>query len=239
MILSEKILAPIIVLFFVGGIAGTMVFNLWQTEASKEPAKIKEGKFAGMSDPNDIRGSYSFQDINNVFDIDVEVLGKAFEVHDVNNLSEFQCKKLEDMYGEVEGGEIGTGSVRLFVALYKGLPYVLDDETLLPSSAISILKEKISHDDFLIIEKLSVDLSKIVKNSKTADEHGEDNERKIKGKTTFKELEQWGLSREDIEKVLGISMGKSGETVRDFCTANNIEFSGIKTALQELIDTKK
>ena len=76
--ITNKILAPIIVLFFVAGIIGTMIFNLWKTESTKEPAKIKEGQFAGMNNPDDIRGSYSFEDINMAFDIDVEILGKAF-----------------------------------------------------------------------------------------------------------------------------------------------------------------
>jgi hypothetical protein len=42
---------------------------------------------------------------------------------------EYKAKDLEELYGEQQTGEIGTDSVKLFTALYLGMPYVSEDST--------------------------------------------------------------------------------------------------------------
>jgi hypothetical protein len=64
-------------------------------------------------------------------------------------------------------------------------------------------------------------------------------DRTIKGSTTFQNLLDWGVAKQDIEKVLGAPMGASGMTIKDFCTAKGVEFSTVKTPLQALADAKK
>ena len=61
-------------------------------------------------------------------------------------------------------------------------------------------------------------------------------DRAIKGKTTFKELLDWGVSDADIKAVFGGEMGATGIAVRDYCTEKGIEFSTVKTTLQALVD---
>jgi len=73
-------LAIIVLVVFFGGIALSATFNLWKTESTKTPAKIQKGEFSGENDPSDIRGSYSFADIEKTFNIPVAVLAKAFGV---------------------------------------------------------------------------------------------------------------------------------------------------------------
>ena len=41
----------------------------WQTESNKQPKKFETGEFEGMPNPEDIRGSYYFSDIENAFNI--------------------------------------------------------------------------------------------------------------------------------------------------------------------------
>lgn len=127
---------------FVIGIGGTMAFNLWHTESRKVPQKFTEGVLAGTANPADIRGSYSFGDIENAFGVPAEELGKAFNVP--GNPEDFKCKDLETLYGDLEYGDIGTGAVKLFVALYLGIPYEAEGETILPEEALKILGDRVS-----------------------------------------------------------------------------------------------
>lgn len=64
----------IILTVIFGGVAASSAFNLWNTGAKRNPARIKSGKYEGLYNPSDIRGSYTFNDISSSFDISVEVL---------------------------------------------------------------------------------------------------------------------------------------------------------------------
>ena len=68
------------------------------------------------------------------------------------------------------------------------------------------------------------------------EEHEESAERIIKGKTTFKEVLDWGLPREEIEAVIGGELPATGMTIRDFASQKGLEFSTIKVALQAKIN---
>jgi hypothetical protein len=63
-------------------------------------------------------------------------------------------------------------------------------------------------------------------------------EKAVKGRTTFDELINWGLTQGEIEEILGLPMGPHGSTVRDFVTSRGMEFSGYKARLQELLESK-
>ena len=121
-----------------GGIAISMAAGYWKTESTKEPVKIKEGEFAGLPNPADIRGSYTWADVAKAFAIPVEKVLEAFGATDPTQ----KANSLEAKYAGTlpEGLEIGTGSVRLFAALYTGLPYEADEGTVLPASAIPVLR---------------------------------------------------------------------------------------------------
>lgn len=160
--LKPHILFIVLVVLLFGGIYGSMELNLWHTESSKVPAKIASGSFKGSSNPEDIRGSYSFSDISKSFDIPLESLGKAFGLNENDNIAAFKCKNLETKYTDAKanGFEIGTGSVRLFVALYKGIPVELED-SYLPNTAIEVLKAEASlgKDQIEYLDSHSVDVS--------------------------------------------------------------------------------
>jgi len=136
--LKTKHLAAAVPLVFAAGIGLTMAFNLWQTETTKVPVAFSSGEFAGQANPADIRGSYTFADIAKAFPVPVEDLGRAFGV--TGAAAEFQVKSLEGAFGELPGGrQVGTDSVRLFVARYAGLPFAPADSTGLPAAAVEIL----------------------------------------------------------------------------------------------------
>jgi len=136
------------VAILLGGIFGARLLGYWKTESTKEPAKIKTGEFAGKPNPSDIRGSYTWLDVEKAFGIPVEELTAAFQAASagdkVNTLEALWAGKLP------EGYEIGTDSVRLFVALYTGLPHEAEEGTLLPLPAIDILAKSGKADPALL-----------------------------------------------------------------------------------------
>ena len=237
--LRSKHIAPVVIAFFIVGIGGTSALNLWKTESSKVPVKFTEGELSGQNDPGDIRGSYSFYDINNAFDVPVDILAKAFGVEKDDNPGDFKAKELESIYEGIKTGEVGTDSVRLFVASYLGLPHTPEETTLLPQPALSILKNVMKEEDFLKIKDRGISPADM-KSTVTGEtvEHDTSEEFAIKGKTTFGELRAAGISDTVVEDILGMPPGKSGVAIRDFCSDNNIEFSTIKEALQEILDNK-
>jgi hypothetical protein len=138
MTLTSKPLAVILFVVLFGGIAFSSVMGWWTTESTKVPVTFAEGEFAGQSNPADIRGSYTFGDIAKSFDVTPEVLAQAFGVT-ADDPSAFAVKELEAIYLD-SGFEIGTASVRLFVAFYMGLPFdITDQEIYLPQAATDIL----------------------------------------------------------------------------------------------------
>ncbi|SKC59158.1 hypothetical protein [Maledivibacter halophilus] len=139
---STFLCVTIIVIIF-GGIFISSALNIWKTTASKIPEKITEGDFTGSYDPADIRGSYSFNDISKTFNIPLENLKEAFGLPDDIDPSTFKNKDLKELYEDLEEEiEIGNSSVKLFVSLYTGLPYDMDEEVYLPQKAVDILKNR-------------------------------------------------------------------------------------------------
>lgn len=238
-------LAIITLVVIFGSISLSSILGLWKTTNDKVPAVYKDGEYKGQYDPADIRGSYTFDDIFNAFEVPVEDLAKAFGVKDPDRFSSFQCKELESLYASLaaEGKEVGTGSVRYFVALYKGLPIKVEEGTYLPKSAIEVLKTKatLTEEQIKSLEKYSVALPELSADSSLSTSSTEKTvtERVIKGSTTFKELLDWGVKKEAIEKAINDKLPDSGKTIKDYATAKGIEFSSIKEPLQTIVDAAK
>lgn len=254
-------LAIIIVVLMFGGIGFSGVLNYWKTESTKIPAKYTSGEYEGTYNPADIRGSYSFLDISENFDIPLEHLAKAFGLMESENAEVFLCKDLESRYAAAaeKGFEIGTGSVKAFVALYKGLPMELED-TYIPVNGYQLLKDNASltQEQIDYLDAHSVDLSMLeaasqvevttpeeqkttVSNdsviSKDVVESQESSvDRLVKGATTFRELLDWGLTEEEIKQIIGKEIANNTLSVRDFCTEQGIEFSSVKSELQSILD---
>lgn len=122
------------------GIAVTSAFGLFKTTATKIPAKLKDPQYSEAYNPSDIRGSYTFSDINKLYNIPIEELSEAFGI-DKTKAPDFKCKDLESLNFGSEN-KIGLTSVKLFVAYYLGLPYNPTEETYVPQAAAEILFKK-------------------------------------------------------------------------------------------------
>ncbi|CAG1010619.1 hypothetical protein ANAEL_03990 [Anaerolineales bacterium] len=251
--LTSKLLAAIIVVILFGGIALTTAMGWWQTMSTKEAATYTEGEFAGQANPADIRGSYTFGDVEKNFGIPPSVLAQAFKVES-SDPAAYQVKNLEETYADSEF-EIGTASVRLFVAFYSGLPFDLSTDIYLPEEAAGLLKERtLTPEQLTYLEAHTVpgsasaavtapevDAAPSSQPTPAAESASseESTEKLVKGKTTFQEVLDWGVSQEVIEQVMGKPMPNPLTTVKDFCTEQGLDFETLKPALQAEVDKVK
>jgi len=249
MTLTSKSLAVIILVMLFGGIFFSSTLGWWATESTKIPVTFTEGEFAGQANPVDIRGSYTFGDIANSFAVTPEVLAQAFGITQADPTA-FAVKELEAIYLD-SGFEIGTASVRLFVAYYAGLPFdTTDQEIYMPQSATDILlaKGNLSPEQIAYLEKYTVTVNASipaegpiveatpvpVESASTTTE-----EYTIKGKTIFGELISWGVPKATIEQIIGAPMPDPAMKIKDYATANGLDFETLKTALQTEVDKVK
>jgi len=249
--LTSKPLAVAILVILFGGIMATTAMNWWQTESSKVPAVYTEGELAGEYNPADIRGSYTFGEVSELFDIPLADLGAAFQIPAGTDAATFELKSLETLYAGLPQ-EIGTSSVRLFTALYKGLPYDLSEDTYLLPQAVEILQRQgqlsAEQEEYLMghimgmtanaaaqpaIEATSVPAAA----TQTSSEQVTD--RTVKGSTTFQDLLDWGVTQAEINSILGESMPAAETVIKTFYTDKGLEFSTIKTSLQAAVDKTK
>lgn len=249
MTLTSKPLAVIVLAVLFAGIAFSTVTGWWVTESTKVPVTFTEGEFEGEANPADIRGSYTFGDIAKSFDVTPEVLAQAFGIT-AEEPTAFAIKELETIYLD-SGYEIGTASVRLFVAYYSGLPFdTTDQEIYMPQSATDILlaKGNLTPEQIAYLEKYTVTVGVSAPvpepvtestpipaetSSTTSEEY------MLKGKTTFGELITWGVPQEIIESIIGAPMPDPAMTVKDFASANGLDFETLKPALQAEVDKVK
>ncbi len=148
------------------GIGLTAAFGFWTTVSTKVPRKLSSEQLSQLDssksvsgsagsqttvastagqleyNPNDIKGSYTFQEISNLYKIPLDDITSAFMV-EKSAAATFKCKDLEGIFSGASN-EIGTASVRMFVSYYYGLDYPLTEEVYLPETAVKILKEKSS-----------------------------------------------------------------------------------------------
>lgn len=240
MTIAAKPLSASIIIIFFGAIALGQVTGYWKTESGKVPATYEEGEFAGEVNPADIRGSYTFGDVEAAFGVPAELLGAAFGISDPET---FAIKGLEEIYGEVDGMEVGTDAVRLFVARYIGRPYEPEETTALPVSAIPLLSPEAQTE--LADRAVSLEASTLGGSAGsdlmegTVPEIAAEEERLVKGMTTIAELLTWGIEEDEIAFVFGGALPTpTSLSLRSAAEAADVEFSTVKEELQALVDSR-
>ncbi len=251
--LNSFSLAAIIVVLLFGGIGFTTAMNWWQTENTKIPAAYTEGEAAGQYNPADIRGSYTFGEVSELFDIPLADLQAAFRIPADADPAAYPLKSLEAQFTDFPV-EIGTASVRMFVAFYKGLPYELsaDEETYLLPEASTLLKaqNKMRPDQAAYLETHTAQENPPAAEATAAPQTAESAatpaptehiapDRTVTGKTTFQDLLDWGVTQETIETILGSQMPGSGTVIKDYLAQQGLEFSTLKTQFQAEVDKTK
>jgi hypothetical protein len=237
--IKSSVMAVLILAVIFGGISIASALDLWSTTSNKTPARFKDGAYVGQYNPEDIRGSYTLADVARLFEIDEQILLSAFGLPANTDPSLFRTSALEEVYAST-GADIGNGSVQLFVALYKNLPITLDG-TALPQSAVDVI---LAANPNLTAEQISYLTDHTVNmtpeenpsdTSQTIETSHEETENLINGQTTFQQLLDKGLTRDQIESVLGTKMPPTNQTVKDFCLNEGLPFSTVKAKLTELM----
>lgn len=211
--------------------------GVWNVESSKKPVLIKTGAFVGQPSPSDIRGSYTWEDISKAFGIPTKLLTEAFGA----SSSADKINMLEALYlGKVpEGQEIGTDSVRLFVSLYTGIPHTPEAGTLLPSTAIMVLRRegKGASGAFEEAAGKAINMGDLNPPSGQTSTPSSFTPIAFTGKTTFKDLLDAGYLLEDIEAEVGKPKNLN-MAIKDYASGLGIEFSELKAKLSALVPIK-
>jgi hypothetical protein len=217
----------------VAGILLSVALGLWNTSSSKQPALIKSGDFAGLANPADIRGSYTYRDVLKSFTIPETVILQAFQSSSLDE----RLGDLETLWASVipEGMEVGTDSIRLFVSLYTGIPYEAEETTLLPKSAIDVLISEGRNTD-LNFERYTRDAVSLPAGLATQPVPVQSKEQTtafaFTGKTTLGELLDAGYAQEDIEAILGPM--KKTDAIKTIAEDQGLNFSDVKAKILEL-----
>jgi hypothetical protein len=181
----------------------------------------------------------------------MDVLAQAFAIQ-ADDLAAYQVKNLETQF-EASPVEIGTSSVRLFVAFYLGLPFDLSTDIYLPETAAALLQDRplspeqsvylAKHTASPVGEAAGEQVTQPVSTPEATAPASEATAQIIKGKTTFAELLDWGVSQATIEQILNEAGASfpvdTSITIKNFCTDNNLDFESIKLALQAAVDALK
>ena len=237
------------------GVGTAKITGYWRTESSKVPVVIREGEFAGRSDPSDIRGSYTFEDIQAAFGVEPVVLAEAFGLES-DNPGGLQAKMLEEYWMIPDSDrEVGTDSVRLFTALWTGLPHVPEETTVLPVRAVEMLRDsgRISgtnaenlmaeavHPPAGIGAETDPDDGEPVEEDlqPQTGELGIDSDSPgamVRGMTTFGELQDLEITEERWEAEFGSAMGSRSTSLKDWTEAEGLSMSDVKGRAQNLVD---
>jgi len=130
----------VVVLF--GGIGLARLAGLWRTSGGPGGGSRRNNTtvVAGSYTPDDIRGSFTLQNVADAFSIEPEVLRQAFGLPEGFDLASLRSSHLERLYAAA-GVDIGNGSVKLFVSCYTDVPLSGEVDSWLPVTAAEVIRE--------------------------------------------------------------------------------------------------
>ena len=238
---TRSFLGALIVIIMLGGIFAAKAVDLWNTQTKGGQHMQSSGGIMVATKPEDIRGSHRFIDVSNQFGIPIEILLQSFGMENHPLGGHIRNGDLEDFYEKAMGLEedIGNGSVKLFVALYKGFTYKVDEPTFLPQPAVEVLLDKGISDEWkkYILDHI-IPLKDVDKSywENIYQELPKENLGKltITGTTTFRDLLNAGINQIDIETAVGGSMPNQLMTVKGYCEQKGISFGQVKGQLENI-----
>ena len=250
-IIFMAILVPAILF---GGILASIAADAWSTTSDKKPATYLNGSYAGEYNPADIRGSYTFAEISELFEIDLDILYKAFNIPEGTDGTSVKSKDLETL----SDTGVGNESIQVFVALYKGLP-IETGSAILPEEAVKMIlesgnptQEQQQYLKEYTPETVSQSESEAAASSAQPEksdgtgtgtgsagagtETGTEEEQLVNGSATFQQVLDAGITKEQIESIIGNEMPPANQTVKDYCNSMGLSFSDIKEQLNGLVE---
>lgn len=241
-IVKEWIVAIAVFVVLFGGIYLTIGSGHWTTSSEKEPSRLQTGEYSIA----DIRGSYTFAEIEEFFGVPAEMLFQALLLPEERRSDTFKIKDLHEDFFEpvvLDGTEIevGTDLVKVVIALYTGLPHTSHETFHLPVSAVNLLvqEQKLQGEEktywethtfeLVLAEKAPAEESPL----ESTEEHEAVD---IKGRTTMGELLQYGLTKEQFKEITGVEMPDNRSLgLKDFVAENGLEMGTMKTQIIETL----
>jgi hypothetical protein len=244
-VIKGWMVAIVVFVLLFGGIYLTIGTGHWTTTRKAEPIKLESGEYSVA----DIRGSYTFAEVEKYFGLSADLLFQAFMIPKDKRSATFKIKNMhEDLFVPVilNGTEIevGTDLVRVITSLYTGLPYTSDETTHLPISAVNLLiqEQKLQGEQKAYWEThtfelvLAGDASAEEAQSTPAEDAEEQKTFEIKGRTTIDELLEYGMTKEQFQELTGIEMpDDKAMKLKDFADENELEMETIKTKITEAL----
>lgn len=132
---KPQIVIAIVLVIIAAGVGYAALSGTWTTNSSNGNGT---GEGDGSGAGNGIRGSSTFAAISSEYAIPVEDMMLAFGVAD-QDPETVTPGSFTEIYPDAE---IGTGSVRLFVALYLGEEYDLTGDSNLLEQGVEMLLER-------------------------------------------------------------------------------------------------
>lgn len=149
--LNVKVLFFAILVIFFGGIGTAKALDLWEskpTAVSKIQTSMETGSEASASatavDPGYIRGTNSFTEISQTYNIPLDDLKAAFAPDSGDKFADMKAKDIKTIYAKLgEDIAVETESVRIFAAMYTNVKYFYSNQAYMPDTAVKMLKEKV------------------------------------------------------------------------------------------------
>lgn len=228
--------AVFVVMF--GGIYLTIGTGHWQTTRQAEPVKLESGEYS----PADIRGSYTFTEIEEFFAVPANQLFEAFMIPEELRKPTFQIKNMEGLFAPVfvEGTEIevGTDLIRVFTSLYSGISYESEETSHLPSSAVKALiqEQKLDAEQTSYWQAHVFELAPPGETPAESVEEEQAETVEVKGKTTMGELLKYGLTKEQFKEITGVEMPDNASLgLRSFVTESGLDMETVKTGILDIL----
>lgn len=119
-------------------IVATQQLGIWeQGKGKKAPTLLSDGTYH----VDDIKGSFTLDEVGNYYGIPLETIAEAFGL-DAAYAENLACKDLAAEYPKAQHA-INATTVKLFVACYKGTEFDLaDGKAYLPESAVVVLERE-------------------------------------------------------------------------------------------------
>jgi hypothetical protein len=212
-----------------------------------------------LEDISQIRGSFTLNEVELLYGIPSKAIIEAFNLSKDTNPATFRLNNLKEIYQpvELEGEmyEVETDTVKVFVSLYTGIPYISEETFYLPEQTVDYLlrNNKLTGEEKEYWEKHIFNLlmiENIVNDKFTIEEDETDyltgdyivqkgritDNISIAGRTTIAELLTMGIDETIFQNLTGLELpDEMNISVRDYAASNGIEFGEIRGKLESYL----
>ena len=200
--------------------------------------QVQEKLSAEIVDVNDIRGSFTLVELENIYQIPPIAIIESFGLNEDINPTTFRLRDLKDLYDPYEkDGEtypIETDTIKVFTSLYANTPYSSAETFYLPEAAVHYLIEhnRLTSEQESYWKEHAFNLDTLKKDNLIATQ--EDSKAfSLTGNTTVADLFSMGMNEDVFKEILKIDVPEDkNTTVRDFLVSQGLGFDDAKEELE-------